>query len=185
MTQSIFSTGVPQSIADVLANKDQRVQSQWRLAKRYPGQTIVTLKLNIPGPIKNNDALTRIFENGESTWQTRLNQEQFVMTETQQWDKETGCETLMVIDGSAKSLKQLAVQFEDETPLGRLFDVDVLINDDEQLQALSRTQLSLPVRQCFICGRPAKACARSRRHSVDQLQDHINDVYQATFGAIL
>ncbi|GAB6091970.1 citrate lyase holo-[acyl-carrier protein] synthase [Furfurilactobacillus curtus] len=185
MTQSIFATGISQSIADVLANKDQRVQSQRQLAKRYSDQTIVTLKLNIPGPIKNNDALTQIFEKGKNIWQVRLNQEQFVVTEVQQWNKETGCESLMVIDGSAQRLKQFAVRFEDETPLGRLFDVDVLVNDGQRLQALSRTQLNLPVRQCFICGRSAKACARSRRHSIEELQGYINNVYHKTFGKTL
>ncbi|MEY8292793.1 citrate lyase holo-[acyl-carrier protein] synthase [Carnobacteriaceae bacterium 52-44] len=56
------------------------------------------------------------------------------------------------------------VNIEENHPLGRLFDLDVLMLDqNNEVQGKSRTKLGLPVRRCFLCERPAKDCGRSRR----------------------
>ncbi len=67
------------------------------------------------------------------------------------------------------------VEFEDQTQLGRLFDADVLVKD--QARAISRKDLRRKARQCFLCSRPAKECARSRRHSVSEMQEYISNLY--------
>ena len=43
--------------------------------------------------------------------------------------------------------------------------------------AISRRDLGQSPRKCFICDRPAKECARSRRHSVAEMQDYISELY--------
>ncbi|UUC96767.1 citrate lyase holo-[acyl-carrier protein] synthase (plasmid) [Comamonas sp. C11] len=51
---TIFETGAPQTIAQVLANKDARAALQAQLVATKAPATIVVAKLNIPGPIKAN-----------------------------------------------------------------------------------------------------------------------------------
>ena len=61
-----------------------------------------------------------------------------------------------------------SVEIEDHTTAGRLFDMDVLCPDGRKVD---RQELGLPGRRCLICGGPAQACARSRTHTVAQLQE--------------
>ena len=77
------------------------------------------------------------------------------------------------------AVKLLAVEFEDHDHLGRLFDVDVLHAGNQR--ALSRSDFQMPVRKCLLCDRDAKDCARSRRHSVLELQTRISEIYTAEF----
>ncbi|MDD7202562.1 MAG: citrate lyase holo-[acyl-carrier protein] synthase [Spirochaetales bacterium] len=71
-------------------------------------------------------------------------------------------------------MKRVLVEFELRHPVGRWVDLDVRTSD---LSAVSRTQLGLAERRCIICDRPAKECARSRRHPVEEL-------YQVTMRAL-
>ncbi|MBE8117719.1 citrate lyase holo-[acyl-carrier protein] synthase [Limosilactobacillus fermentum] len=71
------------------------------------------------------------------------------------------------------AVKEGTVAFEETTPYNRLFDLDVLIKEGETAHSLSRGELNLPVRTCLICGRPAKECGRSRRHTVSGLQERV------------
>lgn len=68
---------------------------------------------------------------------------------------------------------ELTVEIEDGTAVGRLFDMDVLRPDG---QKVDRQELGLSSRKCLICGGPAQACARSRTHTVAQLQEKTGSI---------
>ncbi len=68
-----------------------------------------------------------------------------------------------------------------EPSLGRLFDLDVIRPDGRQV---SRTELGLPQRLCLICGNSAKDCARSRWHTVAELQEKTRSILQNTIDEI-
>jgi len=126
--------------------------------------------------------LSRVFTAGMAAWQNRLATADVSQTISADWDQPTGREQFEVVAESAAVVKRLAVQFEDQFTLGRLFDLDVLTVQDGQVKPLSRSDFDLPVRTCFICGRPAKECARSRRHSVAELQTMISQRVQEFFA---
>jgi len=65
-----------------------------------------------------------------------------------------------------ETFKEEAMSLEEKTPWGALLDVDVLLPGG----ALSRSVLGLPPRRCFLCGRPAKECARAGRHDRKELR---------------
>ncbi|MDY5959933.1 MAG: citrate lyase holo-[acyl-carrier protein] synthase, partial [Lactobacillus amylovorus] len=67
------------------------------------------------------------------------------------------------------------IYFEDHAELVVLFYADVL--EKYKNAAISRRDLGPSPRKCFICDRPAKECARSRRHSVAEMQDYISELY--------
>ena len=64
------------------------------------------------------------------------------------------------------AIKKFTTDIEDATPLGRLFDMDVLRPDGTKVD---REELSLSVRRCLICGGPAKVCSSRRIHTVAEL----------------
>ncbi|MDF7671953.1 citrate lyase holo-[acyl-carrier protein] synthase [Lactobacillus sp. ESL0701] len=178
--QSIFLIGKPQSIPDVLAAKDQRAALQKQLFSQNPQGTLLDVKLNIPGPIKNNRYLKQLFNKGCATLEQDLKIQGFKYYLVSSWDQASGCENFYLLNVAAESVKQVAIAFEDKNKLGRLFDADVLVKN--QPAALSRSKLGQPRRHCFLCNRPAKECARSRRHQVTELQDYISKIYQEEFS---
>ncbi|RXT59182.1 citrate lyase holo-[acyl-carrier protein] synthase [Lacticaseibacillus chiayiensis] len=179
MSATIFATGEPQDIATVLANKDHRVAQQDQLMSRFPQQTILASKLNIPGPVKNNAALEKIFAAGMADLRHRI--PAGALRYEIWWHNPTGPEAFWVVNLEVSHSKQLGVAFETDFPLGRFFDVDALTAATRD-KPLSRADMGMPERSCFVCGRPAKECARSRRHSVAELQAAIDRAYLQYFS---
>ena len=62
--------------------------------------------------------------------------------------------------------KQAALLIEAGTPAGRLLDLDLYRLDGVQLD---RAALGLAPRTCLLCGEPAGACIRLRRHAPEAL----------------
>ncbi|AEV94580.1 citrate lyase holo-[acyl-carrier protein] synthase [Pediococcus claussenii] len=183
MTQSIFETGYEQDIAAVLNNRDQRSSLQKELMDKFVGQTVIATKLNIPGPIKNNDKIHQLFEWGNKQFLQMLeSNDGFKTLDEIDWDLPTGPESFRVTSMSALQIKKIAIDFEDSSQIGRLFDIDVLNSEVDEGRPISRTELEMPVRNCLICDRPAKECARSRRHSVSDLQEKISSIYAKQFN---
>ena len=75
---------------------------------------------------------------------------------------------------NAAVMKRLAVAAESETPAGRALDIDVITKDGP----LSRAAMGLPERSCLLCGAPAKVCARSRRHSAEELRARVAELLE-------
>ncbi|CAM2829589.1 citrate lyase holo-[acyl-carrier protein] synthase [Fructilactobacillus fructivorans] len=173
MKDNIFLNGEPLGIPAVLANKDKRAHLQIQLEKKYPEATIISIKLNIPGPIKNNQMINHLFDVGyRRLLRTQLYNIKII--DKMGWNTNTGKEEFLVMNKNGSALKKLAIQFEDHDRLGRLFDVDVM---DAHHSHYSRTDLDMAPRKCLICHHNAKECARNRTHSVEDLQKKISEIY--------
>jgi holo-ACP synthase len=90
--------------------------------------------------------------------------------------KITGPEALLVVDADSRKLKEATTRLEDEHPLGRLWDLDVL---DPAEGAISRRTLSQAPRRCLLCGESAHHCTRSRAHPLSSLQEAIQKIIHA------
>lgn len=154
------------SLTELLAARESRAASQRRLLREYE-RPVICFTMNIAGPVKDTPRIRRGFALGLQKLLGLLEVERFPMLHRQSVRAHTGWEELLVVDGPAASLKALTTQLEDATPLGRLFDLDVL---DTAGEKLSRPR----PRRCLICGGPAQVCARSRAHSVPELQAKTN-----------
>jgi holo-ACP synthase len=64
------------------------------------------------------------------------------------------------------TLKRMAVRLEREHPLGRLADIDVLT---ETGTIISRADLGLAPRRCFLCDEAAMLCRQRNSHPQEQL----------------
>ena len=71
-----------------------------------------------------------------------------------------------------KKIKDLTTEIEETYPIGRLFDMDVIDTDGQKLSRPS-------YRKCIICGCQAQECARTRKHTVEEMQAKIEEMLSA------
>ncbi len=170
------------SLADILAAREERVGLQRELIMRH-GVPVICFTMNIAGPRKTSPLILRAFNEGVCALDLALSG----------WDvpkriihqKDTGYEAFYSVNRKESDIKELCVQLEGSMPLGRLFDMDVIGVSGEKL---SRGDM----RKCIICDMPAMLCARSRAHSVPELEkatrriitDHFRAVDRARIGAL-
>lgn len=162
MNKANLRVGQEVTLEQVLHQRDQRVHLTRQLKEKYPHHSILSFKLNIPGPIKNNETIKAVFNEGLKALPTNsINQvtADYLIG---------GPEAIFVYTISAKDLKLKMVEIEENHPLGRLFDCDV--------ESIKRQDLNIPARQCLICDQKAQVCGRSRTHSVDQLINKIEEL---------
>ena len=161
------------TLEDILAAREARAQTQKLLLAHYH-QPLISFTLNIPGEIKTSPRLQELFHEGLQHIEKQLTLHHIAILKKIEHHAATGDECLLVCPDKADKIKSLMTSIEEEHFLGRLMDIDVL---DSNGQKLSRPR----PRQCFICGRPAADCARSRRHNAQELTTAIKKLLDRHF----
>lgn len=157
--------GIEVTVHDMMACRDRRAYIQRKLLKEY-NVPVISFSMNIPGSVKTTPLIRSGFERGKMALLRSLDSRDIALFQSYEFHECTGDELIIAADASAKMLKNLACAIEEESPLGRLFDIDIIDTDG--------TKLSRPVRRkCLICNCEAQDCARSRKHTVSQMQDKI------------
>ena len=155
------------TLKQLLESRDRRAARQTELLGQYPGRTLLCLTVMLPGPVKRSDVSLKIASEAVSAVRSAFGP----MFEELR-DLETGYEGYFIVDLDPLAAKRLAVSLEEEHPLGRLFDLDVITADGP----MSREELGLPGRKCLICGKPVRECMRTRAHSTQELLSAIDSV---------
>lgn len=163
------------ALADVLRGRDERVLLQAQLLQRH-GLPLVSFTVNMPGPVKLCAQSRYIMARGTKQLQAALRQAGMRVCYTQARESVSGPEAFFVVEAPAGALKSVTCAVENASPLGRLFDMDVLAPGDGA--PLSREGAGLARRLCLICGGEASACARSRAHSVAALRARITSLVE-------
>ncbi|MBE6959053.1 MAG: triphosphoribosyl-dephospho-CoA synthase CitG [Ruminococcaceae bacterium] len=160
------------SLIDILNAREARAELQQQLLKDF-GCPVISFTMNIAGPIKNTPLIERGFQFGLQALQSRLPSESIKKIHIDL--ASTGCTALLAVDMDAFSLKQICVHLEDASPIGRLFDMDVLDKSGDKLERKHQ-------RGCLVCGAPGRVCAAGRLHSVSQLQGITNQILEEHFA---
>ena len=158
-------------LIQMLAARDRRVERQQALLAQYR-LPLVSFTMNIAGPVKNSPSIRRGFLLGRELLFGQLRRVKAALVHQEEVNADTGCEGLYIVDMEPEALKTLCCELEERTALGRLFDLDVLEPDGRKLDRPNG-------RTCLLCGRPAKDCARSRSHSVPELQARTHEILTA------
>ncbi len=151
------------SLLEILDAREQRVQRQQELLRRFP-LPLICFTLNIPGPDKEGPLIEKGFQLG-----CRLLKQQLKAWDILHYEQRctaAGWEAFFCVDGPAEGMKRATVHLEDKIAGGRVFDIDVLTPDGKKLD---RCAFGFPRRKCFLCDMDATLCGRSRAHSVDAL----------------
>ncbi len=163
-TRKLLQEGQVSSLADILIAKEQRVEQQQALLKE--GKCLISFGLNIPGAIKNDKLFTRAFQEGSRRIQQQLRFKSCPILRYESSSSAVGEQCFFVVDADPIMVKQWMVQIECASKLGRLLDIDVLRSDESKI---SRSDIGMESRRCYLCGEAAALCGRSRKHSYEEL----------------
>lgn len=155
--------------------REKRALEQRRLLVRY-GMPLISFGLNIPGPKKVNERYHKAFSHGIESIKMLLQQKEIEVIYEEIHENATGFEYIASVNAEAMVLKEYMIRIEEEHMLGRLFDIDVIAPG---YQKISREQLAIKERKCMLCENEAYVCARSRKHSVEELVAEINNMIES------
>ena len=160
--------GIEVGIDEVLLSREKRVAIQNKMIKKY-NLPVISFTMNIPGPIKTNNEIKKAFDIGKNLILEKLKENNIEILEIQELNENTGNELFVSANSSAEKIKDITVTIEENSELGRLFDIDVIDVDFEKLSRKS-------FRKCLICEEQAQECGRSRKHSVEDLQKKVEEI---------
>ena len=167
------------SLLEMLDARERRVQHQQALLAQYH-KPLICFTMNIAGPVKDSPLIRRGFARGQQLLRQQLFRAGLTPLHTDARCEATGCEAFYVLDAAPLTIKKFTTDIEDATPLGRLFDMDVLRPDGVKVD---RQELQLEGRRCLICGGPAKVCSSRRVHTVAELQATTTAILTETMDA--
>lgn len=160
------------SLVQMLDARERRVQHQQELLARYH-KPLICFTMNICGPIKDSPLIRRGFARGRQLLRQQFLRAKLTPLYQDAVREVTGCEAFYVLDADPLTIKKFTTDIEDATPLGRLFDMDVIRPDGLKVD---REELNLEGRRCLICGGPAKVCSSRRIHTVAELQEKTTEI---------
>ena len=149
------------TLQEVLAARDHRAEAQRQLLAQ-DARPLLSFTMNIPGPVKDSPLIRRGFHAGLRLLENACNKAGFVFLSRQLIHAPTGNELLSAVDAPAEALKAICTQIEEESPMGRLFDMDVIGPDGQKLARREE-------RRCLVCGAVGRGCASRRLHSLEEL----------------
>lgn len=167
--------GKPTSLDAILHAKEERAWKQKELLSRHPFASLISLCINIPSLIKLSHEAVVVHEIAHNALLTMLENEGIELLACESKRSLTGAESLFTCNAEAKALKAFTCKLENAHPLGRLMDMDVL---DFTGKILSRSELGLAKRKCFVCEEEAQLCARSQKHTYAELNSHIKTLVE-------
>lgn len=175
MSEKLFD-GPAISLKDMLDARSRRVAVQKELLSEEKDTVLICATLNIPGPVKYSASLAEVF-------QTMVEAVEKTMGETVQTTyispkEHTGPVCYFLTSLPEKEVKKKMVMIEETHPFGRLADLDVLCLADDQPRPVSRKELGIPARSCFLCTQEAKLCGRARKHTVQEMQQAIHRIIE-------
>ena len=165
--------GIEVGIDEILNCREKRVVIQNEMIRKYR-KPIISFTMNIPGPIKTNDEIKKAFDIGKNLILEKLKENNITILEIQELNENTGNELFISVNSLAKKIKNMTVAIEESCELGRLFDIDVI---DVNFKKLSRKSF----RKCLICEEQAQECGRSRKHSIEELQNKVEEILKIKF----
>ena len=156
------------TLEQILESRDRRVQRQRSLLSLYNGKTLLCLTVMPPGPVKRSAMSLKIAAAAVEAVRSAFSP---VFEELR--DLETGYEGYFIVESDPLEVKKRAVELEETHPLGRLFDLDVIVDGP---RPMGREELGLPSRTCIICGRPVRECMRERTHTTEELLEKYQSI---------
>lgn len=165
-------------LCDMLKFRENKVKIQRHLLKnsKESGCCVISFGLNIPGPIKTGEIFRYAFNEGQHCIEELLKEKQWKILDKMSMAEIAGYAMIYLVKADAICLKNEAVYIEDHHALGRLFDIDIIVDNGK---AISREEVGATVRKCLICTENAKICARSRRHSIEELNNKVISIIEA------
>lgn len=167
------------TVDDMMLCRERRAARQKALTQEY-GCPVVSFTMNIAGAQKTSPLIERAFDVMAEDIRQRLMTAHIPVLKEESTRALTGPEMLICAQAEAARIKKAVCVLEEADAPGRLMDIDVIATD---LHKISREDIGLPPRKCLICSDAAALCARSRRHSVEELSAKTTAILEEGFTA--
>ena len=138
------------TLLEMLEAREDRARRLEALRTRH-GSAAVSFTLNIAGPVKDSPLIRRAFQAGLEQLEAGLRAAGLAVLDRLERRAPTGCEAQYAVDGPVRELQRACVSIEDGSPLGRLFELDVLTPEGRRLD---REAAGGAPRRCLVCGAP-------------------------------
>ena len=158
------------SLDQLLASRDQRWHRQQELLREHPDETLLCLTVIMPGAVKRNRFSLVVAQAATEAMRVAFADS---ITWMEERDLETGFEAYAFTTHPLLDAKRMACHIEEEHPLGRLFDLDVI---DTTGTPVSRSAIGAEPRRCLLCQQEARFCMRNHTHSREELQARIEKI---------
>ena len=176
--ESIFSQGQMPTLKEVLASREQRAFFEEEISKTNANQTLISLKCNIPGPVKYNAIVRQISEIGIQEVKNAIQKNKWKVTYEKLMDLDTGPEYFVVVDTYPTAVKQAAIMIEDGSLLGQLFTINVFYLEEGKMIEVQRMEIGYEPIKCMICGDEAFECENKNVHTAEEIQKKIESILQ-------
>lgn len=164
---------VPITLEQLLESRDNRWATERRLLHDNPGRVLIVLTVVMPGKIKRDKRSLTVAHAAVEAVEHNFNVQTSNFERVAILDLVTGFEAYWLVDGDILAVKRQTCAIEENHPLGRLFDIDVIGSDSVPV---SRREVGLPPRRCLVCGNEARYCMRNHTHTQEKIQNKINEL---------
>lgn len=161
------------TLPQVLEARERRVYLQNALIEKNK-LPVISFSMNIPGPVKTSPLVIRSFKVGLSRLEEELGKSGIKLIDRVDIDEITGPELISSVSADANEIKNICIKIEEESELGRLFDLDIINVDGNKIERQRE-------RSCIVCGREGRFCSSRRVHTVPELQKAIRERMLAFF----
>ena len=144
------------TLDQLLASRENRWAKQQTLLQENPLATLVCLTVIMPGSVKRNSQSLIVARAAVEAVRTAF-----------------GERLLLLVSLSIPEAKTIACDVEEQHPLGRLFDVDVIQKDGAPA---SRKTIGRAPRRCLLCDRDARYCMRDHSHTQEEIHKRIDQL---------
>ncbi len=151
------------SLNQILLARENRALKQKKLLLKAP--CLVCLTMNIAGEYKISPLIEQGFCEGISQIKQMLALYHIKVSQEVIDYLPYGHEAYFAVEGLAPLIKDLMLKIEDNTELGRLFDIDVLDSSGQKIARSAQNK-----RKCLLCEDNPFICRRTFKHTVEQLQ---------------
>jgi holo-ACP synthase CitX len=146
----------------ILDIKEKRWQKQVELVKKFK-VNLISFKLNVPSWPKSSDEIIIAFDKSLIDFQKFLVMNEIYFDLISRNVTKLGPNALLITKYPAKKLKELTVSFEEDYPIGRLLDLDVM---NQKGVFLDRDVK----RKCLLCDDLSINCMKTQKHTPDKVR---------------
>ncbi len=168
-------------IDEFLEQREKRVLHQDNLLKNtLGGITLVTVRVNYPGIEKSNyitDSIVNIICEDIYLFHSK----NIIYKES--YKNREGTIGHFIFNINHIEVKRKLIYMEENHILGRCVDIDVYYVEDSDpmmpaLSGVSRRDIGLEPRKCFLCEEDARLCSRSQKHNMKDIKEYFARKYK-------
>ncbi len=155
----------------VLNAREERWNLRCTLSEKY-SCTIISTTICLPHLARTAEDFKQFLHYSCEELSVYLNEHDCKIIHTEKIDGDDGACVFFCCDEDAIKVKKLTCDFEQKKAVYRILDIDIMTSDG---MAISRSNINLPPRKCFICDEDAAVCVAGRRHDSEEVSKKVNE----------